>query len=150
MKLASKSAIESESSAKEGSNASRGTSEAPLRDALPDSRSEEREDGRRGVVGRDIGRRVAEVERWLLLPAWGVVDEDMIGRECQLLEDLEGCTMLLTLQVEALPTRREFPSDKSTPVLLTQSLLPALLKCSRGQNRIMQKRGTKSTNHDEL
>ena len=68
------------SSAKEGSNASRGSSEAPLRDAFPDSRREEREDGRRGVVGREIGRLVADVERWLLLCAWGVVDEDMIAR----------------------------------------------------------------------
>ena len=69
MKLASKSAVESDSSAKEGSNASRGTADAPLKDALPDSCREEREDGRRGVVGRESGRRVADVDRWLLLPA---------------------------------------------------------------------------------
>ena len=47
--------------------------------ALPDSRREEREDGRRGVVGRERGRRVVEVERWmLLLPAWGVVEDDIV------------------------------------------------------------------------
>jgi hypothetical protein len=69
MKFASRSAIESDSSAKEGSNASRGTSEVPPSDALPDSRNEEREDGRRGVVGREIGLRVPEVDRFALLPA---------------------------------------------------------------------------------
>ena len=78
MKLASKSAIESDNSAKEGSKASRGSSEAPLREALPDSRREEREEGRRGVVGRESGRRVPDVERGLLLAAWGVVEEDMM------------------------------------------------------------------------
>lgn len=78
MKLASRSAIESDSSANEGSNASRGTSEDPPRDALPDSRNEEREDGRRGVVGRERGLRVPEVERLVLLPACGVAEEDMM------------------------------------------------------------------------
>lgn len=83
MKLASRSAIESDSSAKEGSNASRGTSsDAPLREALPDSRKDERDDGRRGVVGRDSGLRVADVERFVLLSAWGVVEEDMIVKFC--------------------------------------------------------------------
>ncbi len=68
-KVAAKSAIESDSSAKDGSKASRGTSELPLRDALPDSRNEDREEWRRGVVGRESGLRVAELERLLLLPA---------------------------------------------------------------------------------
>ena len=36
---------------------------------LPDSRREEREEGRNGVVGREIGRRDAELERLVLLPA---------------------------------------------------------------------------------
>jgi len=75
MKLASRSAIESDSSANSGSKASRGR--GPLLD-LPDSRREEREDARRGVVGRESGRRVAELERLMLLPAWGVVEDDML------------------------------------------------------------------------
>lgn len=49
----------------------------PPRLALPDSRRDEREDGRRGVVGREMGLREAEVERWMLLPAWGVVEVAM-------------------------------------------------------------------------
>lgn len=44
---------------------------------LPDSRREDREEGRRGVVGREIGLRVADVDRFVLLPAWGVVEEDI-------------------------------------------------------------------------
>jgi len=77
MKLASKSAIESDSSAKTGSNASKGASDAPATLDLPDSRREEREDGRRGVVGREMGLRVPDVERFTLLSALGVVEEDM-------------------------------------------------------------------------
>jgi hypothetical protein len=76
MKLASRSAIESDSSANSGSKTSRGR--GPLLD-LPDSRREEREDARRGVVGRESGRRVAELERLVLLPAWGVVEDDMLA-----------------------------------------------------------------------
>jgi hypothetical protein len=80
MKLASKSAIESESSAKEGSNASRGSSEVPLKEAFPDSRNEERDDGLRGVVGRERGLRFADVDRWLLFPPSGVIEEDITAK----------------------------------------------------------------------
>ena len=67
MKLASRSAIESLSSAKAGSRPSRGKADAcPPR--LPGvnvwlSRKDVREDGRSGVEGRDGGFRVADVER---------------------------------------------------------------------------------------
>jgi len=100
--LASKSAIESDNSAKEGSNASSGSSEAPLRDALPDSRNEEREDGRRGVVGRESGLRDADVERRLLLPAWGVVEDDMMDRFLSIVESTWRLyKMLLTFESHA-------------------------------------------------
>ena len=76
--FASRSAIESDNSPKEGSNASSGTSDPPPILALPDSRREEREDGRKGVVGREAGLRELDVDRWtLLLPAWGVVEDDI-------------------------------------------------------------------------
>lgn len=71
--------MESDNSAKAGSNASMGASEIPPPALFrPDSRKEEREEGRRGVVGREMGRRVPEVERLMLLVAWGVV-EDILG-----------------------------------------------------------------------
>ena len=55
MKLASRSAIESLSSANCGSSASRAKAGAiPL---LCDPRKEDLEDGRRGVVGRETGER---------------------------------------------------------------------------------------------
>jgi hypothetical protein len=69
MKLASKSAIESDSSANAGSNTSKGAFDAPPMLDLPDSRREEREEGRSGVVGRESGLRLPEVERFTLLPA---------------------------------------------------------------------------------
>jgi len=80
MKLASKSAIESDSSAKAGSNASRAASDVPPTLALLDSLREDREDGRSGVVGRERGLRLPEVDRLMLLPAWGVVEEDMVWK----------------------------------------------------------------------
>src|SRR5277367_2883062 len=73
MKLASKSAIESDSSANAGSNDSRGASDAPMRLDLPDSRDE----GRKGVVGRDVGRRLLEPDLLVLLSR-GVVEDDMV------------------------------------------------------------------------
>jgi len=76
MKFASKSAIESDSSAKAGSKVSTGASDAPATLDLPDSRREEREDGRKGVVGRETGLRVPDVGRFTLL-ACGVVEDDM-------------------------------------------------------------------------
>jgi hypothetical protein len=74
IKLASRSAIESASSANAGSNDSRGTPKAPPKLDLPESRREDREDGRRGVVGREVGRRFLEPDRLLLLVR-GVVDD---------------------------------------------------------------------------
>lgn len=67
MKFASRSAIESLNSAKAGSSDSSGKAEV-LAPRLPGvkvwlSRREVREDGRRGVEGRDGGLRVAEMER---------------------------------------------------------------------------------------
>lgn len=69
MKFASRSAKLSFNSANDGSKASRGSSDAPRKLALPDSRREEREEGRRGVVGRDIGLRVPEFDLFALLEA---------------------------------------------------------------------------------
>lgn len=71
MKLASKSAIESDNSAKAGSKASRGASDAPPMLAFPDSRKEDLEDGRKGVVGRDKGLRLPEFDRFVLLRLGG-------------------------------------------------------------------------------
>lgn len=73
MKFASKSAIESESSANAGSKTSKGTEDAPVLERA-DTPREEREEGRRGVVGRDMGPRDPEVGRLALLLARGVVD----------------------------------------------------------------------------
>ena len=79
--FASKSAIESDNSPKEGSNASRGTSLTPATLALDDSRKDEREDARNGVVGRERGCLEFDAERVILLrpPTCGVVEEDMFG-----------------------------------------------------------------------
>ena len=77
MKLASKSAIESDNSAKAGSNDSRGASDAPMMLDLPDSLSDDRDEGRRGVVGRDVGRRLFEPDLLVLLSR-GVVDDDIV------------------------------------------------------------------------
>lgn len=77
MKLASKSAIESENSAKVGSNDSRGAADAPMMLDLPDSRNDDRDEGRNGVVGRDVGRRLLEPDLLVLLSR-GVVEDDMV------------------------------------------------------------------------
>jgi hypothetical protein len=50
--------------------------------AFPDSRKEDLEDGRRGVVGRERGLRLPEPDRFVLLPAWGVVEEDILESQC--------------------------------------------------------------------
>jgi hypothetical protein len=78
MKFASKSAIESDNSANAGSNASRGVSDAPPTLDLPDSRKDDREDGRRGVVGRDVGRRDLEPGRFMPLSRI-FVEEDIVN-----------------------------------------------------------------------
>jgi len=44
---------------------------------LPDSRNDDRDDGRKGVVGRDVGRRLLEPDLLALLSR-GVVEEDMV------------------------------------------------------------------------
>jgi hypothetical protein len=77
MKLASKSAIESDNSAKAGSNDSRGASDAPMMLDLPDSRNDDRDEGRKGVVGRDVGRRLLEPDLLVLLSR-GVVEDDIV------------------------------------------------------------------------
>jgi hypothetical protein len=71
--LASRSAMASESSAKAGSKALRGNGASPCVLSLADSRKDERDDGRRGVVGRDV--RVRDVER---LRAWVASSADDI------------------------------------------------------------------------
>ncbi len=76
IKLASRSAIESDSSAKAGSKDSSGAFDAPPMLDLPESRRDDREEGRRGVVGREVGRRLLEPGRLMLL-SMGVVDADM-------------------------------------------------------------------------
>ena len=78
MKFASKSAMESDSSAKEGSKSSRGASDAPIMLALPDSRNDDLEEGRSGVVGRERGRWLPDTDFLVLLPACGVVEEDIV------------------------------------------------------------------------
>ncbi len=49
---------------------------------LPDSRRDDREDGRRGVVGREAGLRVPVplAGAFVLLLARGVVEEDIVLR----------------------------------------------------------------------
>jgi hypothetical protein len=69
IKLASKSAIESDNSANAGSKASRGASDAPPMLAFPDSRKDDLDEGRKGVVGRERGLRLPEFDRFVLLPA---------------------------------------------------------------------------------
>lgn len=78
--LASRSATASDSSAKAGSKAFRGNgSEPPSTLRLAESRNEEREEGRRGVVGRDV--RVLELERLALL-SWADSLADIAGCVC--------------------------------------------------------------------
>ncbi|KAH8670473.1 hypothetical protein BGZ61DRAFT_459437 [Ilyonectria robusta] len=60
--LTSRSAMASESSAKAGSNAFRGNGASPSPALRAESRKEERDEGRSGVVGRDVRER--ELERW--------------------------------------------------------------------------------------
>ncbi|KAK8922341.1 hypothetical protein VCV18_006395 [Metarhizium anisopliae] len=63
--LASRSAIASESSAKAGSKAFSGNSAPPPRTLRAESRKEDREDGRSGVVGLEL--RAREFERFRLM-----------------------------------------------------------------------------------
>lgn len=44
---------------------------------LPDSLKDDRDEGRSGVVGRDVGRRFFEPDLLVLLSR-GVVDDDMV------------------------------------------------------------------------
>lgn len=61
--LASRSAMASDSSAKAGSKALRGKAPSPAEPRLAESRRDEREEGRRGVVGREA--LVRDVDRFL-------------------------------------------------------------------------------------
>lgn len=70
--FASRSVIASESSAKAGSNAFRGNGASPIALSRADSRSDERDDGRSGVVGRDV--RLRDVDRCLADDSCGVDD----------------------------------------------------------------------------
>ena len=49
---------------------------------FPDSRNEDLEEGRKGVVGRESGLRLPEPDRLVLLPACGVVEEDILDCQC--------------------------------------------------------------------
>lgn len=71
--FASRSAMASDSSAKAGSKVLRGKGASRSRLALADSRKEERDGGRRGVVGRDV--RVRELDRFALESPAGSVDD---------------------------------------------------------------------------
>jgi hypothetical protein len=62
--LASRSATASESSAKAGSNVLSGNDASPLTLFRAESRNEDRDEGRSGVVGRDV--RVRELDRFAL------------------------------------------------------------------------------------
>lgn len=59
--------MESDSSAKAGSKLSSGASDPPFILDFLDSRREERDEGRKGVVGRDVGLRLFELDRLMLL-----------------------------------------------------------------------------------
>ena len=82
IKFASKSAIESESSAKAGSRDSRGNAEEVLPPGVNVwlSRSEVREPGRRGVVGRE-GGRLREEDLFAVLFSIVTEPAEMTGEE---------------------------------------------------------------------
>ncbi|KAM3070126.1 hypothetical protein ACMFMF_008479 [Clarireedia jacksonii] len=81
MKFASKSAMESDNSAKAGSKASRGALDRPSEAFFAESWREDLDEGRSGVVGRERGRRGADVDRFVLLPlARGVVEAIILFR----------------------------------------------------------------------
>ena len=107
MKLASRSAIESESSAKPASSDSRGNTEVPalgVNDWL--SRREVRELGRSGVDGRDGGLvRVAEVERL------GCEISILVARLPNICPTLGGCSNVDLLYVCCLQL-----GDKARPM----------------------------------
>jgi hypothetical protein len=119
IKLASKSAIESDNSANAGSKASRGASVAPPMLVFPDSRNEDLEEGRKGVVGRESGLRLPEPDRLVLLPACGVVEEDILDCQCSgaFRDDVLVCDSgLLILNVPAgLFARDARSTEKRTP-----------------------------------
>lgn len=69
--LASRSAMASDSSAKAGSKVFRGKGSPPWTLSLADSLKDDLEEGRSGVVGRDV--RVREVDRLPLDSGWSAM-----------------------------------------------------------------------------
>lgn len=75
--LASRSAMASDSSAKAGSNVLRGNGASPETLSRADSRKEDLEEGRKGVVGRDVRDR--DVDLALLPPSPAILIDIRFG-----------------------------------------------------------------------
>ena len=136
MKLASRSAIESDNSAKAGSKASRGASDAPPILALPDSRREEREEGRSGVVGRERGLRLPDVDLFVLLPACGVVEDDIIAYSIVRLGNLHGDSVYSVFSV--FTSLQRLPLRDAIVFSHLRIYFSAAPRCPRAQVVIMQ------------
>ncbi len=79
--FASRSAMASDSSAKAGSNVLRGNGVSPSPAERAESRKDDRDEGRSGVVGRDV--RVLELGRRFPVVSWSICAAcfDQTGRE---------------------------------------------------------------------